>query len=120
MRGCCGHRRFRLTQLDAVSVATTGDVAIPCCAAEQRLVLPAADGAFWYVTVAPSQGIELPPRGPSAIHRIGWIRKMLLGAQDADNAIDGLLPGDGGRFAYTVGGTLFLVQGSGQPECRNR
>jgi hypothetical protein len=104
---------FQADALYALSVATTGNVTSLKALPEEADGFSAGDGSFWYVTVTPGQGIELPSRGPSVVHRIGVDGEDAKVAQDADSAIDGLLPGTGTRFAYTVGGTLFLVQGAG-------
>lgn len=103
---------FRGDALYALAVQPSGTVSELVTIPEEAGGEASGDGAFWYVTVTPGPGIEFGPSGPSAIHRVGTDGKDVEVAQDAEGAIDGVLPGPDGRFAYTIGGTLFVGQGT--------
>lgn len=107
----------------ALTVQTTGRITelvkLPDNAAEFRT----GGGAFWYVTVTPSEGIELGPRGPSALHRVSQAGTDLVTAEEADAVIENVLISSNGNAAYLVGGTLkirfadgeFQNAGTGKP-----
>ena len=107
----------------ALTVQTTGRITelvkLPDGAAEFR----AGGSAFWYVTVTPGEGIELGPRGPSALHRVTQDGADLAASEEADAIIEDALVSPSGNAAYAAGGTLkvrfaddgFKNAGTGKP-----
>lgn len=72
----------------------------------------ARDGAFWYVTATPGPGIELGPRGPSEVRRVGMDGTEEVVSRNENDAIEAFMPGPDGRFAYVGGGALYVGKGT--------
>ena len=57
-------------------------------------------GAFWYMTAVLGQGIELPPQGPSELHRVTLDDKDVTMARESAHVITTVVAEDSARAVY--------------------
>lgn len=58
--------------------------------------------SFWYMTAVQGAGIEIPPKGPSELHRVSIDGKDVLMARDEKRVIFGLITDEQGRIVYSL------------------
>lgn len=72
--------------------------------------------SFWYMTAVQGAGIEVPPQGPSELHRVSVDGKDVLMARDEKRVIFGLLADEQGRIVYSMDDGSSVLAGLNIPQ----
>ncbi len=85
------------------AVSRTGTIEPIVTLPDNVTFLAGRGGMLWYATATLGEGLESPPTGPSEIHRVTLRPAQdVRVADDATHAINMVVPGTDGWFAYTT------------------
>lgn len=72
--------------------------------------------SFWYMTAVQGAGIEVPPKGPSELHRVSIDGKDVRMARDEKRVIFGLIADEQGRIVYSMDDGSSVFAGLNVPQ----
>jgi hypothetical protein len=100
------------TTLVAYAISLTGEVMPVAVLPDTAEHFSLRDGALWYVTAEPGEGLESPPGPPSSLHRVERSGKDERVADEPERVVTAYVA-RGHRFGYaTDDGTMTVRMGS--------